>query len=241
MNEDESNGGESRDKGADREITSNTFFDTQSLDSRSCGESVFEKEVQAGVEADLMSSLGNSSVKGNSTSKGNFEKGESLVDGGSKLNAPFLFNSVEKWPSLSETCGIKVNGVNDISGIRDAAMKEVPVRMKHVSFINAIQGVNKYGSNKLRLILVCMNDQGKRVVDMDPLIDKGSKKWSMTLVGYFVGLKMSHKEILSHLKRMWRAYQLDEEAGMCMSKLEPKKVLYGSEFITFLLKPGIQM
>ncbi|GJS84798.1 zinc knuckle CX2CX4HX4C containing protein [Tanacetum coccineum] len=32
----------------------------------------------------------------------------------------------------------------------------------------------------------------------------------MTLVGYFVGLKMSHKEILGHLRRMWRAYQLDE-------------------------------
>nr|GEY01880.1 uncharacterized mitochondrial protein AtMg00810-like [Tanacetum cinerariifolium] len=200
INEDKSDGEESRDEGADREMTSNAFSNTQSLDSRSCGNLVSKKEVQAGVEADLMSSLGDSSVK----------EGESLVDGGSKSNAPFSFNSVEKWPSLSETCGIEVYGVNDISGIKDEAMKEVLVGMKHVSFINVVQGVNKSGSSKLRLILVYMNDQGKRVVDMDPLIKKGSKNWSMILVGYFVGLKMTHKEILGHLRRMWRSYQLDE-------------------------------
>nr|GEW08802.1 hypothetical protein [Tanacetum cinerariifolium] len=101
-----------------------------------CGES--KDEVQAGVKADLMSSLGYSSIKGNSTSKGNFKEGKSLVDRGSKSNAPFSFNNVKRWPSLSETFGIEVNGVNDVSRIRDEAIKEVPVGVKHVSFINVM-------------------------------------------------------------------------------------------------------
>nr|GEY80447.1 hypothetical protein [Tanacetum cinerariifolium] len=49
------------------------------------------------------------------------------------------------------------------------------------------------------------------------------KAWVTTLVGYFMGMKMTHRDILGHLKRMWRAYDLDEDAGMCMSKLEPSK------------------
>ncbi|GJR74220.1 hypothetical protein Tco_0086585 [Tanacetum coccineum] len=220
MNEDESDGGESRDEGANGEMTSNAFSDTKSLDSRSYGNST-SKGVNMNNSINTSDEIGLIPVPVNEnlllSSKNNpvgspriLKRGESLVDRGSKSNAPFSFNTVEKWPSLSETCGIKVNGVNDISEIRDEAMKEVSVGMKHVSFINVVQGVNKSGSNKLRLIPVCMNDQGKRVMDMDPFIKKGSKNWSMTLVGYFVGLKMSHKEILGHLRRMWRAYQLDE-------------------------------
>ncbi|GKA35541.1 RNA-directed DNA polymerase, eukaryota, reverse transcriptase zinc-binding domain protein [Tanacetum coccineum] len=213
MNEDESDDRESRDKGADGEVTSNAFFDAQSLDSRSCDESVPEKEVQAGLETDLMGNVGVNYVKGNIISQGisannsmniNDEIGlipvpvsknpllssrvspvvsprilkrrESLVDGGSKSNAPFLFNNMEKWPSLNRNYSIEVNEVNvgNVSGIRDEVMKEVPVGMKHVSFVNVVQGVNKSGSNKLKLV------------------------------------PMSHREILGHLRRMWRAYQLDE-------------------------------
>ncbi|GJV83520.1 putative reverse transcriptase domain-containing protein [Tanacetum coccineum] len=142
VNEDESDGRESRDEGAGGEIMSCVFSDSQSFDSRSC-------------------------------------KVESLVDGGNNSNATFSFNNVEKWPSLNRNCGIDVNGNN--------------------------VGANKSGSNKLKIVSVCVNDQGKRVVDMDPLIEKGSKNWSMTLVGYFVGLKMSHREILGHLRRMYAA------------------------------------
>ncbi|GJY45934.1 zinc knuckle CX2CX4HX4C containing protein [Tanacetum coccineum] len=68
--------------------------------------------------------------------------------------------------------------------------------------------MSKSGNNKLKLIPGRINELGKEVVDMDPVIEEGSKAWVMTLVGYFVGLKMSHREILGHLRRMWRAYHL---------------------------------
>nr|GFB03242.1 hypothetical protein [Tanacetum cinerariifolium] len=113
MNEDESDRDESRDDGVDGDVTSNTFFDSQSFDSRSCG-------------------------------------GLSLRRKLSKINATFSFNNVEKEPNLSN--------VNNASGSMDEVMNEVPIRKKHVSFVNVVQGLSKSGNNKLKLIRVCMND-----------------------------------------------------------------------------------
>ncbi|GKC84202.1 hypothetical protein Tco_1139919, partial [Tanacetum coccineum] len=45
--DDESEGGELRDDGFDGDLDSNAFFDGQSVDSRSCGDSVSEKDAQA--------------------------------------------------------------------------------------------------------------------------------------------------------------------------------------------------
>nr|GEW51521.1 hypothetical protein [Tanacetum cinerariifolium] len=153
MNEDESDGEESRDEGADGEMTSNAFFDTQNL----------------------MSSLGNSSVKGNSTSKGvNMNNCMNTNDEIGPIPVPVSENPLlNSKNNLVSPRILKRGNLLLMGGIRDEAMKEVPVGMKHVSFINVVQGVNKSGSNKLRLISVCMNDQSKRVVDMDPLIKKG--------------------------------------------------------------------
>ncbi|GJW59910.1 gag-pol polyprotein [Tanacetum coccineum] len=66
------------------------------------------------------------------------------------------------------------------------------------------------GSNKLFRIPMRMNEKGENVADMDPMIEEGSKRWDMTLVGYFVSLKMSNYEISGHLRRMWRSHQLAE-------------------------------
>ncbi|GKD43291.1 hypothetical protein Tco_1267936 [Tanacetum coccineum] len=244
MNEDRSYGKESRDEGVDAYLVSITYSDAQSLDARSCGEGISEKEVQVNLGEDLNGGLDANIVKGNDPHGINanvflncsedigpipvpvsenpvlrprvspvvspkiLKRGEVFVDGGGKVNATFSFNNVEKWPNLSPNKGCNIDGYN--SGVIDDVMEDVPARKKHVSFINAVQGLNKSGSNKLKLIPVCMNDQGKKVVDMDPLVEKGSRNWNMTLVGYFMGFKMSHREILGHLRRMWRAYHLDE-------------------------------
>ncbi|GJS99566.1 hypothetical protein Tco_0820736, partial [Tanacetum coccineum] len=244
------------DEGADGDVTSNAFSDTHRFDSRSYGGSISGKEVQADLGENIMENLYVNAGKGNNVSQGvnanvfmsvNDEigpilvpisenpllssrvspgvsprilrRGEVLVDGGSKINATFSFNNVEKWPNLSN--------VNDVSGSMDEVMNEAPIGKKHVSFVNVVQGLSKFGNNKLKLILVCMNDQGKRVVDVDPLVEKGSKNWNMTLVGYFVGLKMSHREIIGHLRRMWRAYHLDEvimnDCGLYFLKFKSDK------------------
>ena len=51
-----------------------------------------------------------------------------------------------------------------------------------------------------------INEQGRKFANLDHVVEEGSKKWGMTLVGYFVGMKMPHWEISGHLRRMWRSY-----------------------------------
>ncbi|GKA03855.1 RNA-directed DNA polymerase, eukaryota, reverse transcriptase zinc-binding domain protein, partial [Tanacetum coccineum] len=54
-------------------------------------------------------------------------------------------------------------------------------------------------------------DRVKReVAVMDPVLEEGIQKWSMTVVGHFVGFQMGYREILGHLKRMWHLFQLEE-------------------------------
>ncbi|GJX06059.1 RNA-directed DNA polymerase, eukaryota, reverse transcriptase zinc-binding domain protein [Tanacetum coccineum] len=69
------------------------------------------------------------------------------------------------------------------------------------------------------------NELGKKVFHLH--LVEGSKSWVMTLVGYFVGIKMSHREVLGHLRRMWRAYHLDDiimnECGLCFFKFKAQE------------------
>ena len=71
---------------------------------------------------------------------------------------------------------------------------------------------------------------------MDPIVQEGSKKWDLTLVGYFVGLKMNYNEISGHLRRMWRSYQLAEiisnECGLLFIKFR------SVEGMNFVLENG---
>ncbi|GJR47915.1 RNA-directed DNA polymerase, eukaryota, reverse transcriptase zinc-binding domain protein [Tanacetum coccineum] len=86
-----------------------------------------------------------------------------------------------------------------------------------------VQGTNFVGDNKLKMVPYTTKE-GRKVVDMDPIIKEGSKKWGLTIVGHFVGFKMSYREIVGHLKRMWRPYQLDEiivnEGGLYFFKFK---------------------
>ncbi|GJY57634.1 RNA-directed DNA polymerase, eukaryota, reverse transcriptase zinc-binding domain protein [Tanacetum coccineum] len=136
------------------------------------------------------------------------KRGEALTDGGNRSNVEFSFYNVEKWPSLSGKVNVGNEGMR--RGNVDAVMNDSGSVKKLSSFINVVQGLSNGGSNKLNTFPVIVNDKGKFVADLDPIIEKGSKNRSMTLVGYFVGLKMSYREIMGHLRRMWIAYHLGE-------------------------------
>nr|GEV70328.1 hypothetical protein [Tanacetum cinerariifolium] len=139
------------------------------------------------------------------------KRDEPLNDGGHNANATFSFNNVKKWPSLGNL-GARRSGVygDQDSRISDEVMGEnVDVR-RTSSFVNVVQGMRSSGNNKLKRIPVTTNELGKKVVNLDHVLEEGSKAWVRTLVGYFVGLKMSHREILGHLRRMWRDYNLGE-------------------------------
>ncbi|GJY18809.1 RNA-directed DNA polymerase, eukaryota, reverse transcriptase zinc-binding domain protein [Tanacetum coccineum] len=109
------------------------------------------------------------------------------------------------------------------SGVRDFEMQENSSFKKAISFSNAVQGTNFVGDNKLKLV-PCATKEGRKVMNMDPVIEEGSKKWGLTVVGHFVWFKMSYREIVGHLKRMWRSYQLDEiivnEGGLYFFKFK---------------------
>ncbi|GJV66510.1 RNA-directed DNA polymerase, eukaryota, reverse transcriptase zinc-binding domain protein, partial [Tanacetum coccineum] len=107
--------------------------------------------------------------------------------------------------------GFKDKGIRDVgNNACDTNMLDSASVRKPMSFVSTMQGMATSGSNKLSKIPVRVNEKGNNVVDMDPLLEEGSKKWDLTLVGYFVGLKMSYAEISGHLRRMWRAHQLAE-------------------------------
>ncbi|GKD59750.1 zinc knuckle CX2CX4HX4C containing protein, partial [Tanacetum coccineum] len=112
------------------------------------------------------------------------------------------------WPKLNEINNKGSGGNENGISVGDTKMSDSTNGRKPLSFISAIQGMDSSGSNKLFRILVRMIDKGENVANMDPVIKKGSKRWDMTLIGYFVGLKMSYYEISSHLRRMWRSHQL---------------------------------
>ncbi|GJZ76219.1 zinc knuckle CX2CX4HX4C containing protein, partial [Tanacetum coccineum] len=126
------------------------------------------------------------------------------------------------WPSLNEAVR-KDNGSNGAgSNAMDMDMLKSTSGTKPMSFISTMQGMNASGNNKLSKIPVRVNKEGNNVVDMDPLLEEGGKKWDLTLVGYFVGLKMSYAEISGHLRRMWRTRDLAEiinnECGLYFMK-----------------------
>ncbi|GKC57481.1 zinc knuckle CX2CX4HX4C containing protein [Tanacetum coccineum] len=114
------------------------------------------------------------------------------------------------WPKLNEINNKGSGGNGNGRNVGDIDMPDGTNGRKPLSFISAIQGISFSGSNKLSRIPMRMKDKGENVADMDPVIEEGSKRWDITLVGYFVGLKLSYYEISGHLRRMWRSYHLTE-------------------------------
>ncbi|GJZ67450.1 RNA-directed DNA polymerase, eukaryota, reverse transcriptase zinc-binding domain protein [Tanacetum coccineum] len=121
-------------------------------------------------------------------------------------------NENVSWPSLNENGSNAWNKKavgNEVGSSNDTIMEDGNER-RPTSFVNVFQGISGNGSNKLVRVPVKVNDQGREVVVMDPVVEEGSKKWDLTLVRYFVGLKMGYYEISGHLKRMWISHQLAE-------------------------------
>ena len=100
----------------------------------------------------------------------------------------FLFNNVEKWPSLSSVrkhnsaCkgmeeGFTANLTNDKVHVAGEGGQD-----KSMSFAKAVQGLSQNGCNKIRLVPVSVNELGTKFVDLDPVVEEGSKLWAKTLV-----------------------------------------------------------
>ncbi|GJR88120.1 RNA-directed DNA polymerase, eukaryota, reverse transcriptase zinc-binding domain protein [Tanacetum coccineum] len=146
-------------------------------------------------------------------------------------NGDLLRNKVRTGWDKNEIQGMKDNS-NDFgesSDMRDAEMQDSGKIKNPMLFTKVVQGSDSSGNNKLKLVPCATNSKGKKVVDMDPIIEEGSKKWGLTMVGKFFGFKMSYREIVGHLKRMWRPYHLDEvimnEGGLYFFKFKSEEGL----------------
>ncbi|GJR87450.1 hypothetical protein Tco_1525268 [Tanacetum coccineum] len=65
------------------------------------------------------------------------------------------------------------------------------------TFANIVRPVVDNGDNKLCQIPITVEDGREVVIFDEELIIEGSRKWSLTLCGHFVGFKMSYSEIQS--------------------------------------------
>nr|GFA60742.1 RNA-directed DNA polymerase, eukaryota, reverse transcriptase zinc-binding domain protein [Tanacetum cinerariifolium] len=98
--------------------------------------------------------------------------------------------------------------VMDESEIRqESNIKEAGTKGTKVCYVNI---VNSNGfDNKLNLILIEINEEGIEVVIFDEeIVSEGSKKWELTMCGYFMGYKMSYQELRYNLFRMWGKFRL---------------------------------
>ncbi|GJX35106.1 RNA-directed DNA polymerase, eukaryota, reverse transcriptase zinc-binding domain protein, partial [Tanacetum coccineum] len=100
----------------------------------------------------------------------------------------------------------------------------------------------EFGAQKLYLIPIEFRDDGSEVVVFDEeIMEEGSKKWSLTMCGYFVGYKMSYQELAYNLFRMWGKFGLKHiipngndvflfkfksewDPSVCLDRTEPTKL-----------------
>ncbi|GJT46938.1 RNA-directed DNA polymerase, eukaryota, reverse transcriptase zinc-binding domain protein [Tanacetum coccineum] len=154
-----------------------------------------------------------------------FKDGVSKARSVSDLDeAELIFGSVCKDPK-STSGSVSNFEVEDQNSARRGLSNNGGLRQS-VSFASAVaKSFGGFRNNKLKFMSTAMNDERREVAVMDPVLEEGIDKWSMTVVGNFMGFQMGYREIVGHLKRMWRLYQSEEwEPGLCMSKLDTSKL-----------------
>ncbi|GJR27109.1 RNA-directed DNA polymerase, eukaryota, reverse transcriptase zinc-binding domain protein [Tanacetum coccineum] len=98
---------------------------------------------------------------------------------------------------------------NNMCGDTNKSNKEKDSN-SHKTFANMIKTDNDTNENKLNIVPLCV-EEGREVVIFDEdLVMEGSRKWSLTLCGHFVGYKMTYYELRYNLVRMWGKYGLKE-------------------------------
>nr|GEX16431.1 hypothetical protein [Tanacetum cinerariifolium] len=139
----------------------------------------------------------------------------------------FKVSGVDLFKEVQSVSNFEVGERNTTNGISIGDKGSVK---KPFSFMSALTGDKVSGNNKLRYVAGSVNRSGREVAKIDLVIEDGSIKWNMTVIGHFVGYRMSYKEIMGNLRRMWRPYHFDDiimnnNGLICMFKPEVTKVL----------------
>ncbi|GJU17368.1 RNA-directed DNA polymerase, eukaryota, reverse transcriptase zinc-binding domain protein [Tanacetum coccineum] len=86
---------------------------------------------------------------------------------------------------------------------------------------------SRNSGNKFNLVPTDKED-GRDVIFEEEMVEEGSKKWKLTLCGYFVGYKMSYWELRYNLFKIWGRYGLKEiilQNGMFLFKFKHEEGL----------------
>ncbi|GJV44787.1 RNA-directed DNA polymerase, eukaryota, reverse transcriptase zinc-binding domain protein [Tanacetum coccineum] len=103
--------------------------------------------------------------------------------------------------------GVNCDHVAESSDVNESFKESVGIRLD--SKVNEEDKNEILQDNKLNLILTEINEEGIEVVIFDEeIVSEGSKKWELTVCGYFVGYKMSYQELRYNLFRMWGKFGL---------------------------------
>nr|GEU57000.1 putative reverse transcriptase domain-containing protein [Tanacetum cinerariifolium] len=163
MYEDISDGYE-LDEEFDGDLESNAFSESQSIDSRSCKESVSEKDTQVHLEEEMVSDFDN--MFGKNDKNDNVSK---VIDYGSgnvselgPMPVPVDENPFLK-PRTSPDISLRILKRGKV--FSDGVIKESVTEKRSFSFRNVVQGMNQYGNNNLKLIPGRINDKGEVIMN----------------------------------------------------------------------------
>ncbi|GJS32656.1 hypothetical protein Tco_0531038, partial [Tanacetum coccineum] len=79
------------------------------------------------------------------------------------------------------------NNIDSVSNSGANEWKNTNVQgMKSSENFDARHSLANSGYNKLKYVPAIVNEIGNKVVDMDPVVEEGSKKWGLAFIGYFV-------------------------------------------------------
>ncbi|GKB17231.1 hypothetical protein Tco_0851154, partial [Tanacetum coccineum] len=117
-------------------------------------------------------------------------KSQSRVSFGEvKRSGMFKVNGVDLFKGVESVSNFKVG---EDSKINDANMGDNGSVKKPFSFMSALTGGSVSGDNKLKFVPGSVNNKGREVAEMNHVLENGSTKWNMTIIGHLVGYQMSY-------------------------------------------------
>nr|GEY28841.1 hypothetical protein [Tanacetum cinerariifolium] len=95
-----------------------------------------------------------------------------------------------------------------------------PIAKNNMSYVKATNKLVNLIKNKLINIPTDTDDgRNEFMVFDEELVNEGSKRWQLTLCGFFVGFKMKITELRYNVRRMWSRYGL-KDVRFCNPPLE---------------------
>ncbi|GKA13641.1 RNA-directed DNA polymerase, eukaryota, reverse transcriptase zinc-binding domain protein, partial [Tanacetum coccineum] len=124
-----------------------------------------------------------------------------------------------KFGSVNEDMLTRNKGSNNLKLPTVSNINLTPSANSKMSYASVANKLESLIDNKLMTVPTDIDEFGNEFVVFDEeLINDGSRRWQLTLCGFFVGFKMRINELRYNVRRMWSRYGLKEviENDCCM-------------------------